>query len=168
MTRVAKCLAVLSVAGLLLARPVEAQFDSGIPVGTAAPRIKINDMAGQPFDLGTVVGKKPVLIEFWATWCALCKALLPELDRVRKTYGDRVEMIGVNITVNDSKDRVERYLAAHKPPFRPLFDTQGAGSRAFDVATTSFIVVIDGAGKVVYTGSGAEQDLVKAVGLAVR
>lgn len=168
MTRILRVV-VAAVAVLVgLARPAAAQFDSGIPVGTAAPRIQINDLAGQPFDLGTVIGKKPVLIEFWATWCALCKQLLPELDRVRKTWGDRVEMIGVNITVNDSKERVERYLAEHKPPFRTLFDNRGAGSRAFDVATTSFIVVVDRAGKVVYTGSGGEQDLVKAVGLAVK
>ncbi len=160
--------AVLTAVTSFAARPATAQFESGIAVGAAAPRILINDLDGKPFDLGGVIGKKPVLIEFWATWCALCKALLPELGRVRKTYGDRITMIGVNITVNDSKDRVHRYLDLHKPPFLPLFDDKGAGSRAYDVATTSYIVVVDRTGKVVYTGSGGEQDLVKAVGLAVR
>jgi thiol-disulfide isomerase/thioredoxin len=104
-----------------------------------------------------------VLLEFWATWCALCKQLLPELGKVKERYGDQVALIGVNITVNDSKERVRRYLAAHQPPFTALFDDQGAGSRAYDVPTTSFIVVIDRAGKVAYTGSGGDQDLVGAV-----
>ena len=144
-----------------------AQFDSGIPVGSKAPIVSIHDLDGKPVDLGQYIGKRPVLLEFWATWCPLCKQLLPELDRVQKKYGDQVTMIGVNITVNDSKDRVRRYVAAHKPPYIPLFDDQGNGSRAYEAPSTSYIVVIDKAGKVVYTGTGGDQDLVKAVGKAV-
>ncbi len=149
------------------AAPAAAQFDAGIPVGTKAPLIAINDLDGKPVGLGTYIGTKPVLIEFWATWCAVCKSLLPQLDLVKQKYGDGVTMIGVNITVNDSPDRVRRYLALHKPPFLPLYDNLGAGTRAFDVPTTSYIVVIDAKGLVAYTGSGAEQDLVAAVAKAL-
>ena len=140
-----------------------AQFDAGIPVGSKAPAVTINDLEGKPFDLGATLGRKPVLLEFWATWCPICKSLLPELGRVRRTFGERVELIGVNVTVNDSKDRVRRYLAQHRPPFRVLFDDKGVGARAYDVPGTSFVVVVDGGGKVVYTGSGEGQDLVAAV-----
>ena len=143
-----------------------AQFEAGIPVGTKAPVVIINDLEGKPVDLGLVLGRKPVLLEFWATWCALCKELLPQLEAVRKTYGDKVELFGVNVTVNDSKGRVGRYLAEHKPPFRVLYDEKGVGARAFDVPGTSYIVVVDRAGKVVYTGSGDKQNLVAAVGKA--
>ena len=93
--------------------------------------------------------------------------LLPELDRVRQHYGDKVQMIGVNITVNDSRDRVRRYLALHKPPFLALYDDTSVSSRAFDVPTTAYIVVLDAKGTVVYTGSGSDQDLVAAVAKAV-
>lgn len=144
-----------------------AQYDAGIAIGSKAPVISINDLDGKPTDLGAFIGKKPVLLEFWASWCSVCKTLLPELERVRKTYGDQVTMIGVNITVNDSRERVRRYLAVHRPPFLTLYDDQGVSSRAYEVPTTSFIVVVDRAGKVVYTGSGEEQDLVAAVAKAV-
>jgi thiol-disulfide isomerase/thioredoxin len=147
----------------LAAAPLCAQFDAGIPVGSTAPAVTISDLEGNPVDLGTVFGKKPVLLEFWATWCPICKSLLPELDKVRRTFGDRVELFGVNVTVNDSKARTRRYMAEHHPPFRVLYDEKGAGARAFDVPATSFIVVVDRAGKVVYTGSGQDQDLVAAV-----
>ncbi len=147
----------------LAATPATAQFDAGIPVGSKAPPVVINDLDGKPVDLGLIIGKKPVLLEFWATWCALCKALLPQLEAVRKTYGDQVDIIGINVTVNDSKGRVKRYLEEHHPPFLALFDDKGAGTRAYDVPATSFIVVVNRAGVVVYTGSGAEQDLVSAV-----
>lgn len=162
-----KVLPGLAVLGVLTAAPLQAQFDAGIPIGSKAPPVVISDLAGKPVDLGRVIGSKPVLLEFWATWCALCKALLPQLEKVRQTYGDRVELYGVAVTVNDSKARVARYLQQHKPPFQVLWDDKGAGSRAFDVPSTSFIVVLDRSGKVVYTGSGEDQDLVAAVRKAV-
>jgi predicted transcriptional regulator len=93
--------------------------------------------------------------------------LLPELARVRSAYGDRVALYGVNVTVNDSKARIQRYLADHDPPFQVLYDDKGVAVRAYDVPATSFIVVVDGSGKVVYTGSGEKQDLVGAVKRAI-
>ena len=145
-----------------------AQFDSGIPVGTKAPVISVNGLDGKPVDLGAYIGKKPVLIEFWATWCPVCRELLPELGRVKAKYGDKVAMIGINVTVRDSRERVKRYLEAHKPPFLALYDDTGVSSRAYDVPITSYIVVIDGGGKVAYTGTGEDQDLVKAVGRVIQ
>jgi thiol-disulfide isomerase/thioredoxin len=158
--------AVILFLGIGAAQPANAQFDAGIPVGTKAPAVTINDLKGRPLDLGTVLGTKPVLIEFWATWCSLCKALLPQLETIRKTWGDRVELIGVNVTVNDSRARVQRYLDEHRPPFRALYDEKGAGARAYDVPGTSYVVVVDRHGKVSYTGSGDKQDLVAAVAKA--
>ena len=161
-------LCVLLTASALTPAPLLAQFDSGIPVGTKAPVIKVNDLDGNPVDLGAYLGKKPVLLEFWASWCSNCRGLLPELDRVKVKYGDKLVMIGINVTVNDSRERARRYMEAHKPPFLPLYDNTGVSSRAFDVPITSFIVLVDGQGKVAYTGSGKDQDLVAAVGRVVQ
>jgi thiol-disulfide isomerase/thioredoxin len=156
---------VLALAALLIlmSTRLHAQLDAGIAVGAKAPPVTINDLDGKPVDLGRVFGSKPVLLEFWATWCSICKALLPQLEAVHKTFGARVELFGVNVTVNDSKQRIQRYLEEHKPPFRVLYDEKGVGTRAYDVPATSFIVVVDRTGKVVYTGSGEDQDLVAAV-----
>jgi thiol-disulfide isomerase/thioredoxin len=147
----------------LVSKPALGQFDAGIPIGSKAPAVTINDLDGKPVDLGKLIGGKPLLLEFWATWCPICKALLPELEAVRKTFGDRVTLVGVNVTVNESKPRVRRYLEEHRPPFLVLYDERGVGARAYEVPATSFIVVVDPAGKVVYTGSGEDQDLVAAV-----
>jgi thiol-disulfide isomerase/thioredoxin len=162
-TRTVGTAALVLALGCLVAAPARAQFDAGIPVGSKAPAIVVNDLDGKPVDLGLIIGKKPVMLEFWATWCALCKALLPQLDAVKKAYGAQVDIVGINVTVNDSKGRIKRYLEEHHPPFQVLYDDKGVGARAYDVPATSYIVVVDRTGKVVYTGSGAEQDLVAAV-----
>jgi thiol-disulfide isomerase/thioredoxin len=156
-------LTALTALTAVTARPALAQLDAGIAIGTKATPVTIADLDGSPVDLGKVIGTKPVLLQFWATWCSLCKALVPRLQAVQDTFGDRIELIGINVTVNDSRERVRRYVAEHKPPFRVLYDDKGVGARAFDVPTTSFIVILNAAGEVAYTGTGGRQDLVGAV-----
>lgn len=132
--------------------------ESGIPVGTRAPAVTVNDLDGKPVDLGQYIGKRPVFLEFWATWCEQCEALLPRLRAAQATYGAEVEFIGVNVTINQSPERVRKYLEKHQPGFRALYDDQGASIRAFQVPATSYVVILDRAGKVAYTGSGGSQE----------
>lgn len=142
--------------------PLAAQ-EAAPGVGAKAPVVTVNDLEGEPVDLGAFIGRKPVLIEFWASWCGSCHQLLPAIRAAHGRYGDRVEFLGINITVNDPPERVRRYLAEHAPPFRVLYDDQGASVRAFDVPATSYVVIIDRTGTIVYTGSGGSQRLEPAL-----
>ena len=74
-----------------------------------------------------------------------------------------MEFFGVNVTVNQTPERVRKYIAAQQPPFRTLYDEEGVSTRAYAAPTTSYIVIIDRAGKVAYTGTGANQDLAAAL-----
>jgi hypothetical protein len=64
----------------------------------------------------------------------------------------------VNVTVNQTPERVRKYLQKHQPGFRPLYDDQGTSIRAFEVPATSYVVILDRTGKVAYTGTGGSQD----------
>ena len=88
--------------------------ESGIPVGSKAPAVKVNDLDGKPVDLAQYIGKQPVLLEFWATWCELCEELLPRVRAAHAAYGSKVEFIGVNVTVNQTPERVRRYVDTHQ------------------------------------------------------
>jgi thiol-disulfide isomerase/thioredoxin len=151
------------LAGLLLAGPAAAQDESGIAVGAVAPAVAVNDLDGKSIDLGQWIGKKPVLIEFWATWCSNCEELLPRLREARRSVGDRVEFLAVNVTVNQTPDRVRRYLQDHEVPFRILYDDKGTSTRAYQAPATSYVVIVDAAGKVVYTGVGGGQQFEPAL-----
>ena len=143
-----------------LALPVGlAGQDVGLPVGTKAPAVTVVDLDGKSVDLGQYVGKRPVLLEFWATWCPLCKALEPSLKAAHAKYGGKVTFVAVGVGVNETAASIKRHLAADPLPFPVLYDANGAAVRAYQAPTTSYIVVLDSAGKVVYTGAGAEQDI---------
>ena len=150
---------MVAVLALLVALPVavRAQDEDGVAVGSPAPRVVIHDLDGNGVDLGRYIGARPVFLEFWATWCELCAQLMPTVEAAHARYGSRVEFIGVNVSVNQTRERVRRYVAQKQPPFRTLYDDQGISARAYRVPTTSYVVIIDRTGKVVYTGSGGEQ-----------
>lgn len=131
---------------------------SGIAVGARAPAVVVHDLDGKPVDLGQYIGKKPVFLEFWATWCTNCEELLPSVKAAQASYGAKVEFIGVNVTVNQTPERVRRYLETHKPPYRTLYDDQGTSTRAYQVPATSYVVIVDRAGKIAYTGIGGTQE----------
>ena len=155
-----------AAAALALAAPtgLRAQDDEvGLPVGTAAPAAAVQDLDGQPVDLAQVIGKKPVLLEFWATWCPLCAALLPRIEAARAKFGDRVDFVVVAVAVNETRASVQRHVAQHLLPFRFLWDATGAAVRAYQAPTTSYVVVVNAAGRVVYTGAGEDQDIAAAL-----
>lgn len=137
-------------------------------VGDRAPVIEVTDLDGAAVRVGHVAGKRPALIEFWATWCELCEALYPRVVAAHRKFGDRVDFYGINVTVNESKARVRRWVAQQKPPFRVLYDEKGIGVRAFKAPATSYVVIVDKEGIVRYVGSGGDQDLERALAQVVK
>jgi thiol-disulfide isomerase/thioredoxin len=146
------------IAGAFVAAPVAAQ-DLGIEVGARAPAVTVNTIDGKPVDLGQYIGKTPMLIEFWATWCPNCRELMPTLLDAEKKYGKRVKFVALAVAINQSPERVRRFLAAHPLPHDTFYDTEGRAAGAFDAPATSYVVVLDKTGKVVYTGLGGKQNL---------
>jgi len=156
--------------GLLLLVPavLRAQDIIGIPVGETPPAVTLETLNGDSVALSQWIGKKPVIVEFWATWCPICAELLPRMEAAQKKFGDRAEFLVVAVAVNQSKSSVRRHLEKHPMPFTFLWDGNGAAVRAFDAPSTSYVVVLDVSGRVVYTGVGADQDIEAALEKTVR
>lgn len=78
-------------------------------------------------------------------------------------YGSRVRFVGVAVSVNQSVEHVKAYVAKHGLAWVQLFDRRGNATGAYDAPATSYVVVLDRTGRVVYTGLGGDQDLESAI-----
>ena len=156
-------LAALALSFSAIGTRLSAQ-DIGLELGTMAPAsAAVETLDGKPADLSAYVGKGPVLLEFWATWCGNCAQLEPTMKAMHAKYGSRVAFVGVAVSVNQSPERVKLYVEKHALPWTTVFDRKGNASGAYDAPATSYVVILDKAGKVVYTGLGGSQDLETAI-----
>lgn len=130
------------------------------PAGVSLERL---DGSGGSVVLSEAIGRKPVLLEFWATWCENCEALHPRMLEAYAEFGDRIEFFAVAVGVNQSPDRIRGHLEEHPLPFPVLWDERGEAVREFQAPNTSYIVVLDAEGTVTYTGTGAGQDIRTAI-----
>jgi peroxiredoxin len=151
--------------GLLLLAPalLFGQDVIGIPLGQTPPAVTVEDLNGDTVSLARWVGKKPVIVEFWATWCPICEELLPRLEAAQRKFGDKAEFVVVAVAVNQSKNSVRRHIEKHPMPFTFVWDDNGAAVRAFQAPSTSYIAVLDSKGRVVYTGVGEDQNIEAAI-----
>lgn len=161
--RPALLLSLTASAFFALAAPALAQ-GVGLDVGTPAPAAALEDLEGNAVELSDYIEPgKLTLIEFWATWCENCEALQPQLDRIAAEHPDQVNVVAVAVAVSQSQRRVQRHVDDHGATYPYLWDGSGNAVRAYNAATTSIVMLIDGEGTVVYSGVGADQDLVGAV-----
>jgi cytochrome c biogenesis protein CcmG, thiol:disulfide interchange protein DsbE len=90
--------AALVLAGRLLGQP---ETSAGVVVegvamvGRPAPRVELPGLRGGRVRLAELRGR-PVVLNFWASWCPPCLAEMPEFQRVHRRLGDRVAFLGVN------------------------------------------------------------------------
>jgi len=159
---------LLALALLIVPGRLPAQDQIGLPLGATPQAVTVEDLDGDAVDLAQWIGKKPVVLQFWATWCPVCDALNPKVEAARVVHGDAVAFVVVAVGVNQSQRSVRRYLEKHPDMGPVVWDGKGAAVRAFEVPGTSYVVALDRSGKVVYTGFGADQDIAGAFSAATR
>lgn len=77
------------------------------------PSLKLHDLKGAPHTLEEYRGK-PVLLNFWATWCVPCAAEMPLLNEMQKQYRGRILFIAASIDDEDMRPQVEGFIKKHQ------------------------------------------------------
>ena len=161
-------ISVLAMVGVAAPAYAQSYDEIGIARGSTPSAVQVEDLDGASVDLGGYFGSKPLLLEFWATWCENCEALLPDMIAAYERYSDSAEFFAVAVGVGQSPRSIGRHLRRHPMPIPILFDRKGAAVRAFMTPATSYIVVLDAEGRVTYTGIGPDQDIDAAIRSALK
>jgi thiol-disulfide isomerase/thioredoxin len=98
----------------------------------------------------TAADGRPVVLNFWATWCGPCRAENPVKKAAYREWQGDARFIGVNLTTSEGgRATVAAYMREHELPFPVYLDTRGRLQYAFGVRGTPTTLVLDGDGVVV-------------------
>lgn len=137
-----------------LAMPLLTLALTAAPPTGPAPEFTGKQLDGSMFRSSQVVGKKVLVIDFWATWCAPCLKMLKKLQTLQEARPD-VEVIAVSIDDATTLAKVGQFIQGKGYTFRVLLDPDSALLRQFNPSgEVPFCLVIDRQGKVAYIHSG--------------
>jgi thiol-disulfide isomerase/thioredoxin len=138
--------ALAGAAFALLAVPMPAQ----VKPGDSFPSIDASVLAGGPLP---VTSGKVVLFDFWASWCAPCKASFPAYSQLSSDYAGRGLVI-IAVSVDDSPDAFAAFVARMRPTFTTVDDAQHRLVGAVQVPTMPTCYLVDRTGKVRFMHAG--------------
>ena len=120
-------------------------------VGQKAPEFDLpvlGEKDGKKVSLASLEGK-PVILDFWASWCGPCKAQSPILSKFAERNADRVNVLGIN--TNDDPDDAVQYSRSHAVAYPSvLYGTSATtnAARRFGVTGWPTLGLLDAEGDV--------------------
>jgi thiol-disulfide isomerase/thioredoxin len=114
-------------------------------VGERAPEYGARSFAGDSIDFADFQGQ-PFMVNLWATWCAPCRAEMPELQELSEHYGESLKVIGVSIDGHGSKDLIQDFLEEVGVDFQILLDPDRRFVREFTSVGVPETFLIDADG----------------------
>ena len=126
------------------------------PQRMAAPDFTVYDLEGNAHKLSDFAGK-PVILNFWASWCGPCKMEMPDFEEKYQQYGEDIHFLMVNLT-DGNQETVESasgFVAAEGYTFPVYFDTDVDGAYQYGVNSVPVTYFIDPEGYLVTMGRGA-------------
>ena len=137
-------LAIILTTGLLITGCGSDSSSPAAVVGNPAPNFQLPDLDGQTISLNDLKGK-PVLINFWATWCSPCVSEMPYIQEIHEDWSDTGLMV-LAINIGDSPQAVEQFLQEHNLALPVLLDTQNrvAAQYGIQYIPTTFFIDKDG------------------------
>ena len=147
----------LGFAGILLGAGLFCCFPDIAAAGDIesglVPRVQVVTLEGDTLNLADVCEGKPSFVYLWATWCKTCKKDLKNVFKLKDRFGDRVQVFG--IAWKNSAEEIRTFFADRKETLHSYIDSDGRVFEAFETRLTPTVVIVNGRGKVVFSGYGS-------------
>jgi thiol-disulfide isomerase/thioredoxin len=136
--------------------------------GKPAPEFIATDLAGTRVDLSELRGKT-VLLDFWASWCAPCRADAPQLRKLHQRYGDK-DLAIIGVSTGEDRKIVEKFLKDHPAGYSIVLSAENHLPLPYQVNVIPTYVIVDPDGAIQTAVEGNKsffdlRDLLKKAGL---
>ena len=135
--------------------------DSAAPEETERPKVEAPDFTavdadGTEVKLSDYVGK-PIVLNFWASWCSPCKSEMPEFNAAWEELDGEVQFLMVNMTdgARETVESAREYVEGEGFTFPVLFDTKSEAAIAYSAYSLPTTYFIDAEGYVTARAVGA-------------
>jgi len=117
--------------------------------------LRLPDLQGRMVALDSYLGRGPVVLDFWATWCKPCLAALPELNALHADLASRgVRIVGINEDGQRGAAKVKPFVATHAIDFPVLLDLNGEARSRLKALALPTTLLFDAQGTLVHTQFG--------------
>lgn len=120
--------------------------------GEPAPQVSLPMFSGETRALSDFYGDKPLVVNFWASWCPPCVAEMPEIEEVHQAMGDRVNFLGIN--TQDVEDEAHKIVEQTGVTYPLAWDPDGELFQVFDGFGMPTTVLISADGRIVRHQTG--------------
>ncbi len=136
--------------------------------GKDAPAFELKGLDLKSYSLASLKGK-PVLLDFWATWCAPCRASMPAVEKVYKQYHDQ-GLVVLAVNTGEDRETVEAFLKKTPFAYPAVLSGDSGIMSAYQVTVFPTFVLIGSDGKIVdnemgYGGEATLTDMLSKAGL---
>ena len=122
----------------------------------SAPDFTVYDLDGNEVHLSDFIGK-PVVLNFWASWCGSCKMEMPDFNEKYLEIGEEVQFLIINVTdgFRETVETASAFIEEQGYSFPVFYDTDQDAAAAYGVSSLPTTYFIDDEGKAIARTRGA-------------
>lgn len=122
---------------------------------TKAADFVLKDIDGKNYQLSQNLGKGPIVINFWATWCIPCQEEMKKMKSIYKKYSKKgVQFLAISVDDPKTVGRVKAFVKSRRYPFHVLLDTNNDVMRQLQGTVPPYTLILDKEGNIVYSHVG--------------